>query len=58
MYSGTMIEDLIAAVARAESHARTAQQAQPAEPAIVLSETVYRNLVFQAPYYAAMMGAA
>ncbi len=57
MYKGTMIDELIAAVTRAEAHARTAEPAErKAQP--VLTQPVYPELVHQTPFIAAVMGAA
>ena len=58
MYSGSLIEDLIATVARAESQARRAQPAGENQPTMVLSEPVYPPFAYQEPFYASMMGAA
>ncbi len=57
MYKGTMIEELIAAVARAEAHARTAEPAER-KPQPVLAPAVYPEMVRQTPFMAAVMGAA
>ena len=57
MYSGTMIEDLIAAVARAETHAREAQHTVESKPALVIDEPVYVPFTYETPFYAAV-GAA
>ncbi len=57
MYRGTMIDDLIAAVMRAEAHARTAEPVQR-KPQVVLSEPVYPPIMYQTPFIATLMGAA
>ena len=57
MYSGTMIEDLIAVVARAETQARQAQHTVESKPALVIDEPVYVPFTFETPFYAAV-GAA
>ncbi len=57
MYKGTMIDELIAAVARAEAHARTAAPVER-KPQPVIAQAVYPELVHQTPFIAAVMGAA
>ncbi len=57
MYKGTMIDELIAAVARAEAHARTAAPVER-KPQPVIAQAVYPELVHQTPFIAAVMGTA
>ncbi len=57
MYKGTMIDELIAAVARAEAHARTVEPAER-KPQPVLAQPVYPEVIYQTPFIAAVMGAA
>ncbi len=57
MYTGTMIDDLIAAVARAEAQTRQRQIAEP-KPQPVARVPRYPQLVYQTPFIAAVMGAA
>ena len=58
MYSGSMIDELIATVVRAEAHARQATPVREIQPTMIISEPAYPRFAYQAPFYAATMGAA
>ncbi len=58
MFRGMMIDELIAAVARAEVHARAVDAAEHKPQQPVISEPVYTQVVYQTPFIAAVMGAA
>ena len=58
MYSGSMIDELIATVERAEAHARQATPVCAPQPTMVISEPVYPRFDYQTPFYAATMGVA
>ncbi len=58
MYTGTMIEELIATVERVEAHARVEQQAAENHPPVVIDETIYVPFAYEPPAYMSVMGVA
>lgn len=58
MYTGNVIEDLIAAVARAEEHARTVKPAEKRCEPVVQMPPVYQQFLYEAPFGASLIGAA
>jgi hypothetical protein len=58
MYQGTMIDELIAAVERAEEHARLAAAAERQTDQMAAIRVRYPAFVYEAPFGASMIGAA
>ncbi len=57
MYQGTLIDDLFAAVQRAEALARVVKIEKKAESVLAMRPT-YPPFVYEAPFGASMIGAA